>query len=193
MKIIGITGSIGCGKTTLANIAQGLGYGVYYTDGATRRFYYQKDFIDIIDKNFSDVVAGGRVDKRALRKIVFNDRKALRRLEALVHPLLQEDLKRVIRKNAQRSEMLFIDAAILFELGWDKFCDLIILADVDYKIQKKRVMERDKILAEEFDKINDLQMDNKAKAALADVVVNTDQPMNQLRAEMITIMRGMSW
>ena len=187
MKIIGITGSIGCGKTTLANIAQGLGFGVYYADGATRRFYYQKDFIEIIDKNFAGVVVNGKVNKRALRNIVFNDRRELKRLEALVHPLLQKDLKLTIRKNARRAEMLFIDAAILFELGWDKFCDLIILADVDYEIQKKRVMERDKIAAEEFDRINDLQMDNKKKAVLADVIVDTNQPINRLRAEMIEI------
>ena len=193
MKIIGITGSIGCGKTTLANIAQRLGFGVYYVDGATRRLYYRKDFIEIINKNFSGVVVDGKVDKKALRNIVFNDNKELKRLETLIHPFLKENLKNIIRKNARVADLFFIDVAILFEMGWDKFCDLIILVDVDYEIQKKRVMERDKISAEDFDKINNLQMDNKKKAELADVIINTDQPLNLLRWEMMNIIEGMGW
>ena len=91
--------------------------------------------------------------------------------------------------------MFFLDVALLFEMGWDIYCDCIILADVDYDVQRKRVMERDKITAEDFDKINDIQMSNKDKALLSDIVVNTDKPRNQLKLDLIGIVEGLenSW
>lgn len=84
-----------------------------------------------------------------------------------------------------------MDAALLFEKGWDKYCDVIVLADVDYEIQKKRVMQRDSISAEDFDKINNIQLKNEDKKILSDIIVNTDQPLNQLKLEMIAIIEGL--
>jgi len=193
MKLIGITGSIGCGKTTLAKIAQGLGYGVYYVDATTRRLYYRKDFINIIEQNFDGVVNDGKVDRKILRNLVFNDNKQLKKLEALIHPFLKENLKKVIRNNIDTADIFFVDVAILFEMGWDKYFDLIILADVDYEIQKKRVMERDNISGDDFDKINNIQMDNKKKADLVDVIIDTGKPLNLLKDELSNIVNGMSW
>lgn len=193
MKIIGITGSIGCGKTTLAKIAQGLGYAVYFVDEATRSLYYQKEFIDIIAQNFHNVVENGRVNKRALRNIVFDDNQQLKKLEALIHPFLKKNLKKMIRKNCKSAELFFVDVALLLEMGWDKYVDLILLADVEPEIQKKRVMIRDKISAEDFEKINNIQMDNRVKADWADIIINTDQPKNLLRLELINVTKGMSW
>lgn len=81
--------------------------------------------------------------------------------------------------------------ALLFEMGWDKYCDLILVADVDEKIQKQRVMTRDKVSAEHFEKINNIQMSQKEKIALADVTVETDVPLNLLKTEIISIIEGM--
>ena len=87
--------------------------------------------------------------------------------------------------------MFFIDVALLFEMGWDKYCDLILLADVDYEIQKKRVMLRDNVSAEDFDKINNVQTKNDDKKLLSDIVIDTDKPYNLLKAEIISIINGL--
>ena len=191
MKLVAITGSIGCGKTTIAKIVGKLGYTVFDVDGWVRRLYFKKDFIKVIQEHFPAVAENGQVNKRALRNIVFSDNRQLKVLEGLIHPFLRETLKDVIRKNACRNDIFFIDVALLFEMGWDKYCDFILVADVDYEIQKQRVMNRDKVTAEDFDKINNVQLSNSYKINLADVVVNTDKPKNLLKVEMINIIRGL--
>lgn len=191
MKLVAITGSIGCGKTTIAKIVGKLGYTVFDVDGWVRRLYFKKDFIKVIQEHFPAVAEDGQVNKRALRNIVFSDNRQLKVLEGLIHPFLRETLKDVIRKNACRNDIFFIDVALLFEMGWDKYCDFILVADVDYEIQKQRVMNRDKVTAEDFDKINNVQLSNSYKINLADVVVNTDKPKNLLKVEMINIIQGL--
>ena len=191
MKLVAITGSIGCGKTTIAKIVGKLGYTVFDVDGWVRRLYFKKDFIKVIQEHFPAVAENGQVNKRALRNIVFSDNRQLKVLEGLIHPFLRETLKDVIRKNACRNDIFFIDVALLFEMGWDRYCDFILVADIDYEIQKQRVMNRDKVTAEDFDKINNVQLSNSYKINLADVVVNTDKPKNLLKVEMINIIQGL--
>ena len=191
MKLVAITGSIGCGKTTIAKIVKGLGYTVFDVDGWVRRIYFNKSFLNVLEDKFPGTVRNGVADKRALRNIVFSDRSKLRVLEGMIHPFLKDYLKKVIRRNGRCDDLFFIDVALLFEMGWDKYCDLILVADVDYEIQKQRVMDRDKVSAEDFDKINNVQMKNEDKKVLADVVVNTDKPRNLLKAELINIIKGL--
>lgn len=191
MKLVGITGSIGCGKTTIAKIIRSLGYSVFDVDGWVRRIYFNKSFLQMLESHFSGVVINGAADKRAIRKIVFSDNKKLKLLESLIHPFLKETLRQIIRDNAKRDVLLFLDVALLFEMNWDKYCDFILVADVDYEIQKQRVMKRDNVSADDFDKINNVQMKNADKIALADIVVDTDKPCNLLKAELIDIIDGL--
>lgn len=187
MKLAAITGSIGCGKTTLSKIVRRLGYVVYDIDGWVRRLYYQKDFIRVIAAHFPEVMEGEKVNKRKLRNLVFGDNARLKVLESLIHPFLKQTLMNVRRRNARRADLFFMDVALLFEMGWDKYCDYIVVADVDYETQKMRVMRRDNISAADFDKINRIQMDNAAKKVLADVIINTDKPINLLKVELLAM------
>ena len=187
MKLAAITGSIGCGKTTLSKIVRRLGYVVYDIDGWVRRLYYQKDFIKVIAAYFPEVMEGEKVNKRKLRNLVFGDNARLKVLESLIHPFLKQPLMNVRRRNARRADLFFMDVALLFEMGWDKYCDYIVVADVDYETQKMRVMRRDNISAADFDKINRIQMDNAAKKVLADVIINTDKPINLLKVELLAM------
>lgn len=191
MKIVGITGSIGCGKTTIADLFRSYGYAVYDVDGWVRRLYYKNDFIKVILNNFPDVADNNyKVDKKKLRNIVFNDNAQLKKLEALIHPFLKKTLKQLIRRNHFCNDLFLIDAALLFEMGWNKYCDYIIVADVDYEIQKQRVMSRDNITFEDFEKINSVQMKNSDKIILSDFVVNTNKPKNILLVELLSIVDG---
>ncbi len=187
MKLAAITGSIGSGKTTLSKIVRRLGYVVYDIDGWVRRLYYQKDFIKVIAAHFPEVMEGEKVNKRKLRNLVFGDNARLKVLESLIHPFLKQTLMNVRRRNARRADLFFMDVALLFEMGWDKYCDYIVVADVDYETQKMRVMRRDNISAADFDKINRIQMDNAAKKVLADVIINTDKPINLLKVELLAM------
>ncbi len=191
MKLIAITGSIGCGKTTIAKELKKLGYTVFDVDGWVRRLYFKRDFIATIVKNFPETAVDGVFNKRKLRNVVFDDNLKLKKLESLIHPFLKDQLKEVIRKNAFSDDLYFLDVALLFEMGWDKYCDLIMVADVDSEIQKQRVMKRDNVSAEHFEKINNVQMSQAEKIALADVVIETDVPLNFIRVQLLSVIEGL--
>ena len=154
MKIIAITGSIGCGKTFLANIIRSLGYVVYDADKWVKYLYYRPAFLNVIKQSFPKVFDNdGSFNKRKLRNLVFNNTNELKRLEKIVHPFLKQKLLNIIHKNAEKDCVLFFDAALLIEMKWNIYCQAVILADVDKNIQKQRVMARDNVSAEDFEKI----------------------------------------
>jgi dephospho-CoA kinase len=185
MKIVAITGSIGCGKTYIADIIHRLGYTVYNIDKWVKYLYYKKDFLNVIQRKFPDTFVDGVFNKRLLRNKVFNDNKKLKELEALIHPFLKQKLLKTIKHNSRKDFIIFLDVALLYEMHWDKYCDYVILADVDKNIQKQRVMKRDNITAEDFEKIVSLQMDNEDKKFFADIIVNTAQSEGMIKLELI--------
>ena len=188
MKIIAITGSIGCGKTFLANIIRSLGYVVYDAYKWVKYLYYRSAFLNVIKQSFPKVFDNdGSFNKRKLRNLVFNNTNELKRLEKIVHPFLKQKLLNIIHKNAEKDCLLFFDAALLIEMKWNIYCQAVILADVDKNIQKQRVMARDNISAEDFEKIVSVQMDNEQKKKFADVVINTDKSEAVLNVELINI------
>lgn len=186
MKIVAITGSIGCGKTFLAEIIRSLGYVVYDVDKWVKYLYYKKDFLRVIKINFPAAFdETGSFNKRKLRNLVFNDNAALKQLEGIIHPFLKNKLLSIINKQAKNDFTVFIDIALLYEMHWDKYCHKVILADIDKETQKNRVMLRDNIKEDDFDKIIAVQMDNEIKKRYCDVVITTDKTSNVLRAELI--------
>lgn len=191
MRLVAITGSIGCGKSTLADLLRKLGYLVYNVDGWTGNLYRNENFCKLILNDFPEVNDNGKVNKKFLRKIVFDDAEKLKKLEKIVHPLLKQKLRKVIAENSKFDELIFIDAALIYELGWDKYCDLVIVADVDYEIQKQRVMSRDNISAEDFEKIVALQMNNNDKICRGDVVINTDKSLGRLKIELFKMFKDL--
>lgn len=190
MILVAITGSIGCGKTTLAGLVRELGFVVYDVDAWTRQLYKQPDFIKQIVDAFPEAAEEGKINKRKLRNLVFNQAEKLYQLENIVHPFLKRKFLQLIHKNAKNDELFFIDAALILELGWDRYCDLVIVANVDYDTQKQRVMKRDGISAADFEKINNVQMHRDEKIRLADVVIDTDQPLNKLKLELMSLIDG---
>lgn len=190
MRIIGITGSIGCGKTYLANIIKSLGYSVYNPDYWVRDLYKKNSFLKVIKLNFPSVFdAEGCFNKRKLRDLVFSDNKQLKKLEGIIHPFLKIKLKNIIKKFAQKEDFLFLDVALLLEMKWDKYCDFIIVADVEKEIQIKRVMERDNIKREDVEKIIAVQSDNMTKYAAADYIINTALPDGINKVQIIKFLK----
>ncbi len=189
--LVAITGSIGCGKTTLAKIIKKLGYAVYDIDGWVRNIYYNKSFLLTLKNTFPKSVKNGMADKKYLRQLVFSDKKQLEKLENIIYPFLNKKIRDLVTRRAREKTIAFLDAALLFEKSWDKYCDVIILADVDYKIQKQRVMKRDGISAEDFDRINNIQLKNDEKKKMSDIIIDTNKALNLLKVELIEIIKGL--
>lgn len=192
MQIVAITGSIGCGKTTLAGIVKEMGYVVYDVDKWCRQLYFEAEFLEKIGQIFPLSFENGVFNKRKLRNYVFANPSELRKLEKLTHPFLKKKFLKTIHRDAKSRHIIFVDVAILFEMGWDKYCTYIILADTDYETQKKRVMERDHISAEDFEKIVNQQMSNEDKKYMSDTVVETNQAKGRLKARLISIIEELS-
>lgn len=176
MKIAAVTGSIGCGKTYISGIIKSLGYDVFDADKEVKLLYSNSYFLSLIKNKFPLVFENNKFDKRKLRNLVFNNDSELKKLENIIHPLLRKKLKEKIKKSFKNNDILFIDAALIFEMNWDIYCDYIILADVDKNIQKQRVMKRDKISEEDYEKIIAKQMDNDIKKDKSDIIINTALP-----------------
>ena len=189
MIFTAITGSIGCGKTTISNILREQGYLVYDVDKWVKYIYYKKSFLNVIKLYFPEVFDGDNFDKRKLRNIVFSDKNKLKILEEIIHPFLKNRLKKIIRCNKNKG-LVFVDVALLFEMGWDKYFDIILLADVDENTQRERVMKRDNITADDFDKINQIQMPMDEKRKKVDLIVNTGVSINKLRKDILNMLEG---
>ena len=187
MIFTAITGSIGCGKTTISNILRKHGYLVYDADKWVKYIYYKRDFLDIIKKNFPESFEKGFFNKRKLRTLVFDNSEKLKILENLIHPYLTKKLRKIIRQN-RNDGLVFFDVALLYENGWDKFFDFIILADVDKETQKVRVMKRDNISAEDFEKIDKIQMPMEEKKEKVDFIINTGVDMNKLHQKVLKVL-----
>lgn len=187
MIFVGITGSIGCGKTTISNILRNLGYLVYDADKWVKILYFDKKFLSQIQKKFPETFVDGIFNKKMLRSIVFENPQKLKILEDLIHPYLTQRLRNIVRSQ-KNGGIVFMDAPLLFELGWDKFFDYIVVADVDYEIQKNRVMKRDGISEDEFIRINSLQMPRCDKICRADVVIDTGTDINVLRKNIVQML-----
>lgn len=188
MIIIGITGSIGCGKTTIANTLRKQGELVWDVDKWVKFLYYKKDFLNNLKEIFPEAFANNQFNKRCLRNIVFNDNNKLKILENIIHPYLENKFRKIIRKNAKNNYLAFIDIALLFEMGWDRYCDYIVLADVDKEVQIKRVMLRDGISRDDFEKIDKIQMSQDKKKKMVDFIIDTNIDINKLKLKIINLL-----
>ena len=189
MIFAAITGSIGCGKTTISDILREQGYLVYDIDKWVKYLYYKKSFLNVIKSYFPEVFNGDSFDKRKLRNIVFSDKSKLKILEEIIHPFLKKKLKKVIRCSKNKG-LVFVDVALLFEMGWNKYFDIILLADVDENTQRERVMKRDNITADDFNKINQIQMPMREKRKKVDFIINTGVSINKLRKNVLNMIEG---
>lgn len=190
MKVIGITGAIGCGKTTFANMIKKMGYEVFDADKEVARIYENDNFLQLLKSVFPRVITKQGVDKKLLRKIVFSNQQELLKLEDIIEPFLHQIFVHKINETADKKGVMFIDAVLLFEKGWNHFCKQVICVMVDPEIQKNRVMARDHITEEEFYKIYNLQMNNELKCKMSDIVVDTNCSLEELEKKAKEVLRN---
>lgn len=180
MKIIGITGAIGCGKTTITNILKKYGIEVFDADKEVAEIYKDEKFLALLKGTFPRIFKGDLIDKRLLRKIVFSNQKELIKLEDIIEPFIQKRFFDKIDEIKGKKGILFIEAVLLFEKGWNRYCSEVWGVTVDLETQKKRVMKRDNITEQEFSYIYNLQMNKDLKCRLADRIIDTGCSLQKL-------------
>lgn len=193
MKIIAITGSIAVGKSVISNLINNLGYLVFDADRCVKRQYLINiNMIDAIKNKFPCVIINNRIEKKLLKEKIFNDNNSKSELENIIHPIIKNKLKQFLAKSALNGEnMVFVDIPLLYEIGWDKYCDYVINIQTDENIQKKRVINRDKISEELFEKIKKSQIDMQIKSQLADfVIINNNKDVKKLKIDVINIIEN---
>ncbi|MBR5154806.1 MAG: dephospho-CoA kinase [Alphaproteobacteria bacterium] len=185
---VAITGSIGCGKTTISNILRKHNFIVNDVDEWCRELYYKNDFLEMVIKRFPETKVDGKFNKRILRNLVFDDVKKLRILESIIHPYLTKKLLDCVN-DFDDEEIVFTDVALLYEMGWNVYFDYVVLADVDYETQKQRVMNRDGISGDDFDKINNIQMKREEKISKVNMIIDTGCSKEELENKVINMIK----
>ncbi len=171
MITLGLTGSIGMGKTTTAAMFARRGVPVWDADAAVHRLYGPGGAAaGPLRAAFPGAVRAGVVDRDALRRAVTGDAAALRRLEAIVHPLVAEDRAAFLRANAG-APVVLLDIPLLFETGAEVDRSVVVTAPAE--VQRARVLDRGKMTPEELDAILARQMPDADKRARADYIIET--------------------
>ncbi len=175
MLVLGLTGSIGMGKSTTVALFEKEGMPCYDADGAVHRLYEKGGRGAVaIAEVFPAALKDGAVDRSELAKIVLKDATALATLEGLIHPLLVSERQAFLRKNAaQDAFAVLLDIPLLFEKGDRKDFDYIITVSAPANIQRQRVLARPDMTAEKFAVICDKQMPDAQKRTLSDFVVDS--------------------
>ncbi|WP_323781621.1 dephospho-CoA kinase [Thalassovita sp.] len=172
---LGLTGSIGMGKSTTARMFAEAGCAVWDADAAVHRLYSKGGkAVTAFEQAFPEAIIDGAVSRDVLKQIISRNPDALKQIESIVHPLVGEDRAEFI--STAQSEILVFDIPILFETGGDAAMDAVATVSVSPEEQRKRVMERGTMTAEQFETIRMKQMPDADKRARADYVIVTDTP-----------------
>jgi dephospho-CoA kinase len=172
MKKIGLTGGIGVGKTYVSKIFEQMGIPIFNSDEQAKRCMVEDvNLIDDVKLAFGEnIYLRGILQKEVLANIVFKNSNALTKLNALVHPIVKKKFEDWC--NMQSTSLVIKEAAILFETGGDKNCNITILVRSPLETRISRVMKRDNISREKLMKRINNQWDDKLKIPLADFVIN---------------------
>lgn len=188
--IIGLTGGIASGKSTVSKIFRELGAEIIDADIKAKEISEREDVIKEIGNIFGKEVINseGKIDRLKIKEIVFNNKEKLKKLNDLIHPKVMEEFKK-IKENTGKNDIIIFDVPLLFESGMDKMCDKIILVFTDKKIQIKRMLERDGITEELAEKIIDSQMSLEEKLNKSQIHLENNGTLEDLREKSETIYR----
>ncbi len=180
-KVIGLTGNIACGKSSLTNYLETKGYYVIDADTITNELYeHCLEFKDGLLNLFGDVVLdeNNHLDKKKVSKIVFENKKLLQKLNKIAHPIIYQRINQLIEKSNEK--IIFVSAALLFEAEWQNSVDGVILVKCDKNIQIERLISRNKLTYQQAqDRVN-LQMSQEEKEKKADYIIENNSSLIHL-------------
>ena len=190
MLKIGLTGSIGMGKTATGKFFSELGLPLYDADAAVHKLYGagQKGSEKIKEKFPNSINPDGSVNRESLSTEVLGDPEKIKSLENIIHPLVGEDRKVFFDENA-KAKAVVLDIPLLFETGGEKFVDYIVVVDAPREIQEERVLSRPNMTKEKFEKIITQQIPNHEKKKKADFIVDTSISIEDARNQVANIVK----
>ena len=181
--VLGLTGSVGMGKSRVARMFEALGVPVFDADAVVHRLQGPGGgLVASIERAFPGVAGPDGVDRKRLGAAVFGDPAALARLEALVHPAVRAERRAFLREHAGAKLVVF-DIPLLFEKGGAQDVDEILVVSAPPEVQRARVLARPGMTAERFERILALQMPDAEKRERADHVIDTGTALSETRAE----------
>jgi dephospho-CoA kinase len=198
MLVIGLTGSIGMGKSTAVAMLRRMRIPVHDADAAVHQLIAPGGAaVAEIAKTFRGVVRGGVVDRERLGERIFKDPTARAKLEAILHPRVRQATRAFIkRQRRQRRDLVVLDIPLLFETGGERLCDAVIVVSAPRAVQVQRVMSRPGMTRERFHGILSAQLSDREKRRRADFVVTTGlskgRTLRQLSA-IVRLLRAGRW
>lgn len=187
-KIIGLTGGIGSGKTTIAGYFKEMGIPVYIADDEAKKIMQSKFVIEEIKKGFGHFLFENDVLNRArLAEIVFNDSKKLDQLNAIVHPAVKKDFELWLQNNKNHDYVIY-EAAILFESGRYKDCDIVITVTAPEEVRIQRVLKRDKTTREQVLSRMKMQWKDEERISKSNFVI-LNEDLKIAREEVVKILK----
>lgn len=190
MIAIGLTGSVGMGKTTTAAMFAEAGVPVYDADAEVRRLYAKGGAaVAPVEAAFPGVTAGGGVDRGRLGERVFGDPAALARLGAIVHPLMGEARAAFFRAaRASGADVVVLDIPLLLETGGERAVDKVVVVSAPPEVQRRRVLARPGMTKAKLDALLAAQTPDKEKRARADFVVDTGRGLDRAKSQVMDIL-----
>jgi dephospho-CoA kinase len=181
MIILGLTGSIGMGKSTTAKLFEEAGVPVYDADASVHRLY-EGEAAPAIEAAFPGTTVDGKVDRNRLSAKVVHDAAAMKLLEQIVHPMLGASRQKFLDQ-AERSgaPVVVVDVPLLFETGGEKRVDAVVVVTSTPEIQRERILARDNMTGEKLDAILARQLPDAEKRQRADFVVDTSHGLDPVR------------
>ena len=192
MIIVGLTGSIGMGKSTAAKMFEQAGVPVYDADETVHRLYAGRAS-PLIEQAFPGTVVDGIVDRKKLAQAVLNDSQAMKKLEAIVHPLVHEEESLFLEQaKFDREPMVVLDIPLLFEAGGKDRVDRIVVVSAPADVQRQRVLAREGMTVEKFESILSRQMSDHEKRAKADFIIDSNVSFEAMQEQIDLIIAQLS-
>ncbi len=191
MLVIGLTGSIGMGKSSAAKHFAVNGIPVFDADAEVHRLYGGVA-APLIEEAFPGTTQNGKVERAALAAALMEEENAMARLEAIVHPLVREARTEFLTRHARDgAQLALLEIPLLFETGADKHVDVSVVVTAPAEVQRARVLKRAGMNEARFDALLANQMPDQAKRQRADFVVDTNRPMEETAAEIDRIVESL--
>ena len=192
MRIIGLTGSIGMGKTTTAGFFRAAGIPVHDADAAVHRLY-SGPAAAAVEAAFPGTAPDGVVDRERLAEAVLGDQLALKRLEAIIHPLVREREKAFLQTAAEAgAPMAVLEIPLLFETGAEKRCDAVVVVTAEPEVQRQRVLKRPGMTEARLQALLANQMPDAEKRRRAHFLVLTDNDLDSAKRQVTAIIRALT-
>jgi len=194
MIILGLTGSIGMGKSATASMFAEEGVPVYDADAAVHAIYQRGGLaVAPVEAAFTGVVREGAVDRNLLSQRVLGDPQALRQLEQIVHPLVRQSQQDFLKQRlAEGARFVVLDIPLLLESGGERFCDAVVVVSAPAEMQRERVLARSGMTAEKLDAILAKQMPDDEKRKRADFVISTAFGFEDARAQVRAVLAALA-